>query len=62
MERYRKSEARKVVQETFKGYGKGFNLLILINKGIRFHYHPLTFIGILIVRGTASSLYKTIAL
>jgi hypothetical protein len=62
MMRYRNNEARKVVQETLKGYGKGFNLLVLVSKGIKSDFHPLVFVGILIIRGSASSLYKTTAL
>lgn len=34
MMKYRKNEYRRVIQETFKGYGKGLNLFILVNKGL----------------------------
>ena len=62
MERYRKSEYRKLVQETFKGYGKGFSLLVLVNKGFKLQIQPVYFIFILVIRGTASSLYKSATL
>lgn len=62
MLRYSKNPYRKVIQETFKGYGKGFNLLLLVNKGLNLGIHPLYFTGVLIIRGSASAIYKQIYL
>jgi len=62
MARYRKNEYRKVIQETFKGYGKGFSLLTLVAKGMSMDVSPAYFIMVLIIRGSASSLYKQLSL
>ena len=35
MMKIKRSEVRIVVQETFKGYGKGLSLIKLVNKGIK---------------------------
>jgi hypothetical protein len=37
MNKIKKSEIRIVVQETFKGYGKGLNLIALVHKGMKLH-------------------------
>ena len=34
MDNLKKSSIRRIVQETFKGYGKGLSLLVLVHKGL----------------------------
>ena len=46
------------MQETFKGYGKALNLLESVRKAIKLETPFSYFIGVLIVRGSASSLFK----
>lgn len=58
MNKIKRSELRRVLQETFKGYGKGLNLIALVNKGMKLHTNPLYFVGVLLVRGSASALFK----
>lgn len=60
--RYRKSANRKVVQETFKGYGKGYKLFRLISKGIEMNVNPIYFVFLLLIRGSSSAFYKTTVL
>lgn len=62
MMKYRNNESRRVIQETFKGYGKGFNLLVLVNKGLSMQINPLYFVMVLIIRGSASAIYKSLFL
>lgn len=60
--KYRQSPYRKVVQETMKGYGKGLKLFKLLDRGIEFNVNPLYFLFVLLIRGTASAIYKTTVL
>lgn len=60
--RYRKSANRKLIQETFKGYGKGYKLFRLIAKGIDMSINPFYFSFLLIVRGSISAFYKSVVL
>jgi hypothetical protein len=57
-----KSELRLVLQETFKGYGKGISLLSSINKGFKFETNALYFILVIIIRCLASSVFKVLFL
>lgn len=59
MNKIKWSEIRIVVQETFKGYGKGLSLISLVNKGMKLHTNPLYFILVLFIRGSASALFKS---
>lgn len=59
---YSSNKYRKLVQETFKGLGKGKKLLSLISKGVEMNFSLSYFVLILIVRGTASSIYKSVIL
>lgn len=59
MTRFKKSEIRIVVQETFKGYGKGLNLLKLVAKGYEMHTSSSYFLMVLVMRGSASALFKS---
>lgn len=58
MKKIEKSQTRKFLQEMFKGYGKALNLLDSTRKAIKleteFHY----FIGVLVVRGSVSAIFK----
>ena len=58
MLRIKASECRIVIQETFKGYGKGLNLLKLINKGMKLQPNPVYFVAVLLIRGSASAMFK----
>lgn len=58
MNKIKKSEIRIVCQETFKGYGKGLSLIQLVNKGMKLHTHGIYFLFVLLVRGSASALFK----
>lgn len=58
MRKIKKSEVRIVCQETFKGYGKGLNLIQLVHNGMKLHINPLYFIMVLLIRGSASALFK----
>ncbi len=58
MNKINKSELRIVVQETFKGYGKGLNLLALVHKGMKLHTNIAYFILVLMIRGSASAMFK----
>ena len=58
MRKIKKSEVRIVCQETFKGYGKGLSLIQLVHKGMKLHTNPLFFIIVLLIRGSASALFK----
>jgi hypothetical protein len=60
--KYRKNEYRRVIQETFKGYGKGFSLLVLVGKGLDLGINPFYFVFVLVIRGSASAFYKSICL
>lgn len=53
-----KSEARLLLQETFKGYGKGLSVLGTIFKAIKLDTDGLYAIVVLVLRGTASSFLK----
>jgi len=57
-----KSDTRLVLQETFKGYGKGISLLSSINKGFKLETNALYFILVIIIRCLASSTFKVIFL
>lgn len=59
MDTLRKSTVRKLFQETFKGYGKGLALIALVHKGINAEISMSYFIWVLIVRGSASALFKS---
>jgi hypothetical protein len=59
MDTLRKSAIRRLLQETFKGYGKGLALLALVHKGMNAEISLSYFIWILVVRGSASSLFKS---
>jgi len=59
MQKIKKSEVRIVVQETFKGYGKGLSLISLVNKGMKLSINPTLFIIILLFRGSASAMFKS---
>jgi len=59
MERLRKSELRMVLQETFKGYGKGLNLLLFVEKGISQSVSLPYFVLVCVVRGSASATFKS---
>lgn len=58
MTRLKKSEIRIVVQETFKGYGKGLSLLKLVAKGYEMHTSGTYFLMVLVMRGSASAIFK----
>ena len=58
MNKIKKSEIRIVVQETFKGYGKGLNLIALVHKGMKLHTNASYFVLVLLIRGSASALFK----
>ena len=58
MKAIEQSSVRKILQETFKGYGKALNLLESIRKAIKLETPFSYFIGVIIVRGSASSLFK----
>ena len=58
MRKIKKSEVRIVCQETFKGYGKGLSLIQLVNTGMKLHINPVYFIFVLLIRGSASALFK----
>ena len=58
MNKIKKSEVRIVCQETFKGYGKGLSLIQLVHKGMKLHANPLYFVMVLLIRGSASALFK----
>lgn len=62
MNRLMKSDTRLVIQETFKGYGKGISLLSSINKGFKLETNLIYFIFVIIVRCSASSTAKAIFL
>mmetsp|Transcript_41282 Transcript_41282/g.39753 ORF Transcript_41282/g.39753 Transcript_41282/m.39753 type:complete len:225 (+) Transcript_41282:4-678(+) len=62
LESWRECPARQVLQETFKGLGKAQKLFWLVQKGVATQTNPLCFVAVLIVRGTASSLYKEFVL
>lgn len=57
-----KSDTRLVLQETFKGYGKGISLLSSINKGFKLETNALYFIFVIVVRCLASSIFKVVFL
>eukprot|EP00347_Sterkiella_histriomuscorum_P015418 403357098 len=57
-----KSDTRLVLQETFKGYGKGISLLSSIYKGFKLDTNPLYFIMVIVIRCLASSTFKVIFL
>ena len=57
-----KSDTRLVLQETFKGYGKGRSLLSSMNKGFKLHTNPAYFIVVIVVRCLASSVFKVLFL
>ena len=59
MNRLKKSEIRIVIQETFKGYGKGLNLLKLVAKGYEMHTSGSYFLMVLVMRGSASAIFKS---
>ena len=59
MDTLRKSAVRRVLQETFKGYGKGLALLALVHKGTNAEISLSYFIWVMIVRGSASALFKS---
>ncbi len=46
------------MQEMFKGYGKALNLLESTRKAIKLETEYQYFIGVLVVRGSASALFK----
>ena len=58
MRKIKKSEVRIVCQETFKGYGKGLSLIQLVHKGMNVGINPVYFIIVLLIRGSASALFK----
>ena len=58
MDKINKSELRIVIQETFKGYGKGLNLIKLVHKGMKLHTNVPYFILVLMIRGSASAMFK----
>jgi hypothetical protein len=58
MNKINKSELRIVIQETFKGYGKGLNIISLIHKGMKLHANVPYFIFVLAIRGSASAMFK----
>lgn len=62
MSKLRKSEMRSVVQETFKGYGKGLNLISLVHKAFKLQINAPYFVLIVIIRGSASALFKAVFL
>ena len=59
MDTLRKSAMRRLLQETFKGYGKGLKLLSLVHKGIDAEISMAYFIWVLVVRGSASAFFKS---
>ena len=58
MKRIRCSQTRIVLQETFKGYGKSINLLSSVKKALTLETNIAYFIVVLVVRGSASALFK----
>ena len=58
MKRIRLSRTRIVIQETFKGYGKSINLIGSVKKALALETNIAYFIMVLIVRGSASALFK----
>lgn len=58
MKAIEKSPKRKLLQETFKGYGKALNLLESTRKAIKLDTHYSYFIGVLVIRGSASAFFK----
>jgi hypothetical protein len=58
MTKIKNNEYRILAQETFKGYGKGHNLLKLVEKGIKLHQSAPCFVLFLFIRGSASALFK----
>ncbi|CDW88782.1 UNKNOWN [Stylonychia lemnae] len=57
-----KSDTRLVLQETFKGYGKGISLLSSINQGFKFETNAIYFIFVIVIRCLASSSFKLLFL
>jgi hypothetical protein len=58
MNKINKSKCRIVIQETFKGYGKGLNLIKLVHKGMKLHTNTGYFVLVLVLRGSASAMFK----
>jgi hypothetical protein len=58
MDKINKSEIRIILQETFKGYGKGLNMIKLMKKGLKLHTNMTYFVFVLIIRGSASAMFK----
>jgi hypothetical protein len=54
----RNNNFRKVIQETFKGYGKGVSMITLVKKGIKTNQAQPYFLLVLVIRGTASAIFK----
>lgn len=62
MSKIMKSHTRLVLQESFKGYGKGINLLASIYKGLKYDTDVFYFIFVLVVRCSVSSAFKSMYL
>jgi len=62
LKRYHKNPYRKIFQETFKGYGKGMKLFLLILKGVQLKFNIYYFLIVLLARGCASSFYTSLTL
>ena len=60
MNRINNSQIRQVCQETFKGYGKGLNLVKLVLKGFALQTDVAYFLGVLVIRGSASAVFKAV--
>eukprot|EP00347_Sterkiella_histriomuscorum_P010401 403376445 len=58
MSRINKSQYRILFQETFKGYGKALNLMSSVKKALSYETNFIYFIGVLVIRGSASALFK----
>jgi len=58
MRRIRQSQFRIVLQETLKGYGKSINLIGSVRKALKLETNVGYFVMVLIIRGSASALFK----
>jgi hypothetical protein len=62
MQKYKRNPYRMVIQQTFKGYGKGIKLIALVEKGVEMCINPLYFCAVICVRCSVAALYKTLML
>lgn len=57
--RYRNSPYRKLIQETFKGYGKGLKMIWLVEKVIEKNLSVYYCVFVIMLRCSAAAIYKT---